>query len=300
MSLSTRIVRDLKKRLRSRQPLAVPLTLDALSAHYDVSVTPVRAAIAELVADGLLIKGENRRLLPALNGNSEEVGDTDSEDFPPTRPPRELLKAVEHDLVRLSFDEQEVFIREEAAAHRYGISRSAMRNLLHRLAGTGLLLHIPRRGWKVRPFRQADMESFLEVRALLEVKALELAQHNLESDVIQGILERNCPPASPDGVPRIDNSLHAYIIHRAGNPYIQDFFERHGRYYEILFDWEDLDRDAALQAVQQHRQILESILRQNWDAAREALSWHIRSNHPVLRQLASRAAQRDTGTEVPA
>ncbi len=288
MPLSTRIACDLKKRLQSGHPMPTPLTLDALSAHYDVSVTPVRAAIAELVAEGILLKGPNRRLLavPRTRGAAAPVEVAD-----PFEPPRDLLRQVEHDLVRLSLGEVAVPIREEAAARKYGVSRSAMRYMLNRLAGRGLLSHIPRRGWQVRPFRQEDMESFLEVRALLEVKALELAQDRLDPTVIQGILDRNRLSAAANERPQIDNSLHEYIIAQAANPYISDIFERHGRYYEMLFEWEDLDQAAAVQAVRQHRQILEAILRCDWEAARAALDWHIRSNHPVLRDVAARATR---------
>jgi DNA-binding GntR family transcriptional regulator len=200
-------------------------------------------------------------------------------------PPRDLLKLVEHELVKLSLGGAEAHVREEAIAQQYGVSRSAMRNILHRLAGLGLLTHIPRRGWRVRPFRQADLEAFLDVRELLELKALDLARDRLEPQRIQEILDRNQLPTRPGEAPQNDNSLHAYIIEQAGNPYISDFFERHGRYYAILFEWEDQNEAAAVQAVEQHRQILSAILRQDWEAARSLLAWHIRSNHPVLGKI---------------
>lgn len=301
MSISARIARDLKKRLRFEQPLSTPLTLDALSAHYDVSVTPVRAAIAELLGEGVLIKGANRRLVPSPAATEPgEPSESGEESAEPIEPSGDLLKRIEHDLVRLSLSKQAVPLREEAAARKYGISRSSLRNILNRLAGRGLLMHLPRRGWQVRPFRKEDMESFLDVRALLEVKALELAQDRLDPVVIRRILDGNRAPASPGERPQVDNSLHAYIIAQAGNPYIQDFFDRHGRYYELLFAWEDLDEEAFLEAVQQHRQILEAILRKDWDSARAALAWHIRSNHPVLRSLTRReAAEGDSPDGAP-
>lgn len=294
MSITTQIAHDLKTRLRSGQQLPAELTLDALAQHYEVSFTPVRAALAELVAEGLLLRGSNRRLAPAPGAHlatkprsNGQRGKRVSVETPPD-PPRDLLKLVEHDLVELSLRGEEVHVREEAIAQQYAVSRSAMRNILNRLAGLGLLTHIPRRGWRVRPFRQEDLEAFLDVRELLELKALDLARDRLEPDMIQSILDRNQLPASPGEPPANDNSLHAYIIERAGNPYISDFFERHGRYYSILFHWEDQNEAAATQAVEQHRQILSAILRKDWESARSLLAWHIRSNHPVLHKIAGR------------
>ncbi len=285
MSITSFVKQDLRSRLRSGRELPAGLTLESLADHYEVSFTPVRAAVAELVMEGVLLKGANRRLVPAP-GAAESHGspaDVSEESIP--KPPRDLLKLVEGDLVEFSFEREAVFLREEAAAQRYQVSRSAIRNVFHRLAGLGLLRHIPRRGWQIRPFCQEDMQAFNEIREVLELKALELAQPRMVPSKIQALLDRNLFPASDADWPQIDNSLHAYILEQAGNPYIKDFFDRQGRYYEILFDWEDQDREAAIETVRQHRQILEAIIRQDWQSAKSALSWHIRWNHPILSKV---------------
>jgi len=299
MSITSYVKQDLRSRLRSGQQLPAELTLESLADHYEVSFTPVRAAVAELVAEGVLLKGANRRLIAAPRpasangGSAERVAETAPE------PPRDLLKIVESDLVRLSLRGEAAFLREEAAAQRYAVSRSAIRNVFHRLAGLGLLRHIPRRGWQIRPFRQEDMQAFNEIREVLELKALELAQARLAPSKIQALLDRNLFPASDAEWPQIDNSLHAYIIRKAGNPYIKDFFERQGRYYQFLFDWEDQDREVAIETVRQHRQILEAILRRDWRSAKSALSWHIRWNHPILSKFVGSALP-ESLTEEPA
>jgi DNA-binding GntR family transcriptional regulator len=295
MSIAQYVKEDLRSRLRSGQPLPTELTLESLAGHYEVSFTPVRAAVAELIAEGMLVKGANRRLVaaPLAAQANGERGKLPPEALP--EPPRDLLKVVEGDLIRMSLEGKAVFLREEAAAGRYGISRSAIRNIFHRLAGMGLLLHIPRRGWQVRPFRQEDMQAFNEIRELLELKALELAQPRLEPARIQTLLDGNRFAASDAEWPQIDNTFHAYIVEQAGNHYIRDFFERQGRYYEMLFDWEDLDREIATETVRQHRQILEAILRQDWQAARSALSWHIRCNHPILSTIMAKSPEQPRG-----
>lgn len=281
MSIAEFVKRDLRSRLLLGGQPPVDLKLEALAEHYAVSHTPVRAAVAELVAEGVLLKGPNRRLLVAPRVQRDRNLASQPPHEPP-QPPRDLLKVVEHDLVNLSLQGEAIFLREEAAAQKYDASRSAIRTVFSRLAGTGLLRHLPRRGWQLRPFRQVDMQAFNEIREVLELKALELAQQRLAPARIESILAGNVLPASDAETPKIDNSLHSYFIEQAGNPYIKDFFERHGRYYDILFDWEDLDRSAAIETVRQHRHILEAILRQDWQTAKSALSWHIRWNHPIL------------------
>ena len=122
---------------------------------------------------------------------------------------------------------------------------------------------------------------------LTERKALELAKHRLVEEDLRAMLERNRLPEGRQDDPKIDDRLHTYLIEKAGNPYIADFFARHGKYYEMVFDWESLDRAAAVQTVEQHREILEALIARQWEAAGDRLENHIRHNHPVLKQLAT-------------
>ena len=182
----------------------------------------------------------------------------------------------------MSLEGVPVLLREETTAEKYGISRSSIRQIFHRLAGRGILEHLPRRGWQLRPFRQADLDAYIDMRVTLELMALDLAWPRLVDEDLQAILDGNRLPAKPNDRPICDNSLHAYLIEKSKNPFIADFFDRHGKYYDALFDWESLDREAQIQAVQQHREILEALLRRDRAAAEHALENHIRNNHPVL------------------
>jgi len=188
-------------------------------------------------------------------------------------------------------------LREEATADKYDISRSAIRNIFHRLAGEGMLDHIPRRGWRLRPFRQDDLRAFIEVREVLELKALDLARRKLDDQVLKRMLNANSPPKSPEARPHVDESLHEYLIATAGNPYIRDFFERQGRYHRLLFQWEDHDCAAAIETIRQHREILTALLMKKWSTARKELSHHILNNHPILSRIGGSSAKWKGGNE---
>lgn len=288
MLIATYIKDDLAARLKSGREPPVQLTLDSLAEYYKVSFTPVRTAVSELIDEGLLEKGPNRRLTacpqPVAGVRTRRA---------PKRPelPRDPFEIIASDLVQFSLRGEPIYLREEATAEKYDISRSAIRNILHRLAGEGILDHIPRRGWRLRPFRQDDLQAFIEVREVLELKSLELAAPNLVAEDLQRMLEANQPPEIPGDPPRIDESLHVYLITAAGNAYIRDFFERQGRYYRLLFEWEDHDREAAIETVRQHREILTALLDQNWPVARRALSHHILNNHPILSLVTRKSAE---------
>ena len=289
MSIATYIKDDLAAQLNSGRQLPIELTLDSLAGYYNVSFTPVRTAIGELIDEGLLEKGPNRRLKTTDSRRNRSR----SRQPKPPDPPRDPYEVVSRDLVQLSLRGDAAYLREEATAEKYAISRSVMRNILHRLAGEGMLDHIPRRGWRLRPFRQDDLQAFIEVREVLELKALELARPKLDVAELQRMLDLNVPPA-PSGVsPGVDESLHEYLISTAGNAYIKDFFDRQGRYYRLLFEWEDHDGTVAIETMRQHHNILTALLQKNWSRARKALSHHILDNHPILSQIVGFSGRRD-------
>lgn len=276
---SAYIADDLRARIRTGRELPENLTLERLSRRYKVSLTPVRIAVNELIEEQFLQKHDNGRL--AVNPAKIGIGASQGELSHP-EPPRSHYDQIANGLVARSLKGQAVFVREEDAAERYGISRGAVRQVFNRAAGAGLLEHVPRRGWRVRPFRQKELSAFIEVREVLELKALELAWPHLVEEDLREMYEGNVLPDTSAQRPIVDNSLHGYLVEKAGNPYIRDFFDRHGKYYEALFDWELADRDSAIQTVRQHHAVLEALLQRDRKGAGRALAAHIRFNHPAL------------------
>lgn len=274
MSIATYIKQDLIANIHSGNIGSERLTLDALSKRYQVSTKPIRAAVGELIEERYLTKGDNGRL--GIRRKSQKGAAS------APREPIDWIEVIADDLVQISLKGVPVLLREESTAEKYRISRSSIRQIFHRLAGRGILRHLPRRGWQLRPFRQTDLDAYIDMRITLELKALELAWPRLVDEDLQAMLEGNRLPTSPAERPTSDNSLHTYLIEKSKNGYIADFFDRHGKYYDALFEWENLDRDAQVQEVRHHREILAALLRRDRPAAKNALVNHIRNNHPVL------------------
>ncbi|WP_242022567.1 GntR family transcriptional regulator [Gimesia chilikensis] len=282
LTLTKYIKADLIARLSRDELSSDALTLAALSDHYQVSVTPIYHAINELIEEGYLYREKNRRLCV----NQEKMSDAQTAaKSPQPAPPEDHFKRITDDLLTMSLNGESVFLREMASAKKYDISRTSLRNIFNRLAGDGMLEHVPRRGWKLRSFNQHDLDAFIEVRVVLELKALDLAKESLDKRVLQKILDGNQVPETDEEPLQIDNSLHEYLIKQSDNYYIISFFDRHGRYFDLLFLWESNDRDAAIQEIQQHQRILSALINEDWTSARKELELHLRSNHPVLSQL---------------
>ena len=116
MSLTDYIKKNLIAGFHSGQIGPGELTLVDLSARYRVSVTPVRAAVKQLIHEGYLEQQSNRRLVVRMD-RAGNAGDDPSA----AEPPKDWYRTVANDLVRLS-------LRASATAAARAIDRREIRN----------------------------------------------------------------------------------------------------------------------------------------------------------------------------
>ncbi len=282
MELAAFIAEDLRRRIRSGTRLPCVMSLPALARHYGVSLTPVRGAVARLLADGCVKKGPNGRL-SAAPAEKKSAAKFRAVAPPPTA--RDWDRILIREVMFASLGRDPVQLREEALAEKHQAGRSVIRQSLSRLAGAGLIEHVPRRGWLVHPIREDDVVAYLEVREVLELKALDLARSNICPADLVPMLEGNARVAQGES-PRLDNGLHDYLIAKSGNRYIRNFFRQHtATFYTSAFDYAAPETHVVAEMAAQHREILDALIKEHWARARKALSLHIRAQRPVLAQL---------------
>ena len=273
MSISEFIASDLRSRIRSGDPLPASLTLLGLANHYSVSMMPVRTAVSALIDEEIIRKEANGRLSISEAAQTGEVR--------PVTPPPDWLAIIQKDAIHESLKGHSRKWKIDETAEHYGIGRTLVQSLFHRLAGMGVLEHAPRRGWRIRPFRENDLDDYLEIRVLLELKALDDCRERIDPAVIRKILDGN-RPGDPRTAPIIDNSLHRYWVDCSGNRYIDDFFVRHGAYYTALYNFAAIGNRHLARIARQHRAVLSAVLDRKWRVAREALTEDIESLRPML------------------
>ncbi|MGB0768449.1 MAG: FCD domain-containing protein [Phycisphaeraceae bacterium] len=280
-TLAERIERDLLRLLAGREALPFNLSLSGIAKHFAVSPMPVRTAVQSLVDRGVLVKGEAGRLrveastLPALDElptDEDEGGDANLHD------------RLVSEIIRRGLTQDEHYLRESATAEQYGVGRTVIRRLFSELAGRGLLTHVPRCGWLVRPYREKDTIDYLAVRELLEREAVERAYPKLDPAVLREMRDGN-RLSGPGRPAALDNRMHAYWIGLCGNRYIETFFEREGAYYATIFDYAGLEPDATDAMVDQHRAILDALLDRNLPEALDALSRHIQAQRDSVKGM---------------
>lgn len=239
---------------------------------------PVRMAVNQLVEEKFLNKLPNGRVCI----NWEKYGTIPHDQVAKVivAPPTNWFKIVTDDIYLHSLRQKPRVMRIDATAKQFGISKSLVHSIFHRLAGIGLLQHEPRRGWLTRSFDVNDLDSFLQTRELIELQALDLVRDKLDRTCLERLLVKNSPLP---GQPLIfDNSLHRYWIDLSGNPYFIEFFDRHGKYFNTLLEYAELKDDLKEELAAQHRMILESMLRRDWRRAKNYLIFDIQRLRPIL------------------
>lgn len=281
-TLSEYIASDFQHRILTRTQLPPRLSLASISSLYGVSMSPVRTAMISLVKDGFLEQKPNGRL--AINPSRIGKKPAGASIAPPPVP-GDWDEILLHEVVTASLRNKPVHLREEALARTYHVGRSIIRHTLSRFAGSRVLDHLPRRGWVVQPLSIQQVRSYVQIREVLELKALDLARSRLERDRLEALRDANVPGRR--GRPAVlDNRLHAYIIERSGNRFIRDFFEQHvSRYYTALFDYAAPETSEVGDMVQHHREILNALIAHDWPRARHALVQHIREQETILGKL---------------
>ncbi len=280
MTLTEFIKADIQRRIEAGQPAPCKLTIASMSAHYKVSLTPVRAAINQLLDEQYLVKLANGRL--DVHDGPRRAKPAAANGPAPKRP-EELEEVIRRDVIRASLLGSSDYLREEGTARKYAVGRTALRPILNRLSGQGFLNYVPRCGWQIRKLDERDLRSYLDCREALEVKALDLARPRLVRAELEQILAGN---RGKGGGPSLgfDNNLHAYWIERSENPYIINFFNTAGRYFMTLLEHLAPEAEVVSQVAAQHCEILEAILDERWSDARRSLKRHIRDQLPIARK----------------
>ena len=76
------------------------------------------------------------------------------------------------------------FVRQDALAEEFGVSRIPVREALYRLEGEGLVVNHPHRGAAVTALSRKEMNELFELRALLEPELIARAIPNLSQEIL--------------------------------------------------------------------------------------------------------------------
>lgn len=186
---------------------------------------------------------------------------------------------------------------EMTLCEHYGISRTPLREILHRLAGDGFVSLENNRGAKVASMDLTVLRTFFQTAPLVYSTIARLASENRTSAQIAAIKTTQKTFAksarAADGqAPLLNHKFHEQIGEMAQNPYLIAGLNRmlidHTRLSQTFFR-PDTKADAARieQAIQQHDAMISAIeaqeqslaidlTLQHWDLSRDQLEKYVR------------------------
>jgi len=178
----------------------------------------------------------------------------------------------------------------EELARRLEVSPTPVREALARLEADGLVVKEPLRGYRTTPMLTADqLGEIMQFRALVEPwGAATAAGRRTESDLADLRAELAAAPTTTTGteyadytaLAQHDHRFHLLLLRIAGNAVVREGFERtraHLHMFRYAFA-----TTMATEPVAEHARIVDAVVAGDPDAARAAMTEHLRAAHARL------------------
>jgi DNA-binding GntR family transcriptional regulator len=181
---------------------------------------------------------------------------------------------------------------EERLAALLAVSRTPVREALHRLHAEGLVVRHPDGGFVPTVPDVATMRTFYEVRVGLEIQALRrpasLGTTHDPGRVEQlhaewSALREDGPAPTPDFV-MLDESFHVTLAEAAGNPVLVEFLRTVNERIRIVRMQDFLTSDRIGETIEQHLGIAEAVLDGETEVAVARFASHLSESLAVVEE----------------
>lgn len=166
-------------------------------------------------------------------------------------------------------------------ANQLGVSRTPVREAIHKLEQEGLVIMMPRRGAEVAQITEKSLKDVLEVRRALDALCAELACDRITEEGKRQLLkacnefEKATVTGDATTIAQADVALHDIIVAATGNRrLIQLVNNLSEQMYRYRFEYIK-DENKHNHLVEEHRMIYESIVRHDKEGAARAAKLHI-------------------------
>lgn len=180
---------------------------------------------------------------------------------------------------------------EVQLADKLGVSRTPVREAIHKLAQEGLVVLIPRKGAEVASISEKSLRDVLEVRLALETLAVRLACERItEADL--AVLQQECDAFRKSverdellDITQRDEAFHDVIYNSTYNnrliTMINNLREQMYRYRMEYIK----ERDMRETLVREHLEIMNAIRAGDSEAAQDAIRRHIDNQVLTVAQI---------------
>lgn len=186
-------------------------------------------------------------------------------------------------------------VREGALAEKYGVSKSPIREALHRLEFEGLVEIAPRQGHRIAPISVSDAKDILGLREILEAAAArQIAAHSSDEELASLDEYRSCDLSSLKEFARYNRDFHARLCNLSGNQRqadtMRNLMDNYERLCIISLSVRQQESKSMERALADHGAIINALQTRDGRKAVRLSTKHIQKSHgEVLRGLSNRA-----------
>ncbi len=215
----------------------------------------------------------------------------------------QVYEAIETAVVRCELGPGEL-LGDRQLAEALGVSRTPVRDALHRLESSGLVERRGRAGWAVSAFALRDVHELFELRRVLEPLGLERLSESWEEATV-GELSRffdDFPERIPeDLLPRYlhtDRRFHKRLVECTANGRIVRFYEVVEKQIDRVRHYVSYNYEGRVEdSLAEHREICAAIAARDLLAATGALVRHLRKVEELIATLAQERGVDQPGGE---
>jgi DNA-binding GntR family transcriptional regulator len=170
---------------------------------------------------------------------------------------------------------------EVQLAERFSVSRTPIREAFQRLALSGLVQQVPRRGVFVRQPGPVELIEMFEVMAELEAVCARLAATRISDEALRDLYDTNarCNAAvsaqDADGYYRENERFHAIIYRQSGNSFLEQECLRLHRRLQPFRRVQLRLRGRLKQSMSEHEAIVAALETGDGEAAASAIRSHV-------------------------
>jgi len=176
---------------------------------------------------------------------------------------------------------------------KLGVSRTSVREALSRLVESRIIERVHWKGFYVRNIDWKEIESIFEIRMSLEKLAFSKALNFItdkDIDELEAYIEQaeeKIRTDEKDGFMQVDPLFHNKICEISGNEWISYTLNNSLTLLNVLryMDKQGDFKSAAVDSVNQHREILEQIKKHDRQGVLDKLEYHINAHKQRLHHL---------------
>ncbi len=189
------------------------------------------------------------------------------------------------------------WLQEVELCNQLGVSRSPVREALHRLVSDGLVVSVPNRGTFVKEFTCRDIDEIFDMRVMLEEYAIRRSRRNMTSQHIETLLdilrqlEYFYAAGDVEEYTRVDAVLHKEMVALGNNSIVSTTYDRVGIMNQQFRVLSLSVRSRFEESLGEHRQVIQALIEGNTAMAEQCNRRHLELARECIKEQLARKAK---------